>query len=118
MKKKKYKKIKNINIHINENENNRELEKYGAVVSFILVAKGILAFRECAHIVKIAKDTDCLVRLISGKKVGSSDSILSLVNLEIMPGKSLVLSIHGAKNKEAFTEIAKVIAGETDSNEK
>ena len=98
--KKTFKTIKNINIDVNS----KELEKYGAVVSFILVAKGVLAFREC--------------RLISGKKVGSSKSILSLVNLEIMPGKSLVLSIHGARNQEAFKEIAKIIAGETDSNEK
>ena len=111
--KKTLKKIDNINIDVNS----KELEKYGAVVSFIMVAKGVLAFRECAHIVKIAEDTGCLVRLISGKKIGNSKSILSLVNLEIVPGKSLVLSIHGARNQEAFTEIAKVIAGETDSNE-
>ena len=111
--KKNFNKVKNINMDVNS----KELEKYGAVVSFIMVAKGVLAFRECAHIVKIAEETGCLVRLISGKKVGSSNSILSLVNLEIAPGKSLVLSIHGARNQEAFKEIAKVIAGETDSNE-
>ena len=109
---------KYVNIdYTNYDANSKELEKYGAGVSFILVSKGILAFRECAHIVRIAEETGCLVRLISGKKVGSSKSILSLVNLEIMPGKSLVLSIHGARNKEAFKEISKVIAGETDSNE-
>ena len=95
-----------------------DLAKYGAVVSFIMVAKGILAFRECAHIVKIAEDKGCLVRIVSGKKVGTSKSILSLVNLEMMPGKSLVLSIHGARNQEAFHEIAEVINGETDSNKK
>ena len=103
---------KNYNV-ISEAE---ELAKYGAVVSFIMVAKGILGFRECAHIVKIAEDTGCLVRIISGKKVGSTKSILSLVNLEIAPGKSLVLSIHGARNEEAFHDISKIIGGETDSN--
>ncbi|MBR2178935.1 MAG: HPr family phosphocarrier protein [Selenomonadaceae bacterium] len=112
--KKTFKKVENINIDVSS----KELEKYGAVVSFIMVAKGILALRECAHIVKIAEETGCLVRLISGKKVGSSNSILSLINLEITPGKSLVLSIHGARNQEAFGKISKVIAGETDSNEK
>ncbi len=111
-----YKVINNRNYDIVREDN--ELEKFGAVVSFILVAKGILGFRECAHIVKIAEDTGCFVRLISGKKVGTTDSILSLVNLEIMPGKSLVLSIHGARNEEAFHEIVKVINGETDSNSK
>ena len=111
--KKTLKKIDNINVDLSS----KELEKYGAVVSFIMVAKGVLAFRECAHIVRIAEETGCLVRLISGKKVGSTKSILSLVDLEIMPGKSLVLSIHGARNQEAFHEISKVIAGETDSND-
>ena len=110
--KKALKKIDNINI------DGKDLEKYGAVVSFILVAKGVLAFRECSHIVKIAEETGCLVRLVSGKKVGSSNSILSLANLEITPGKSLVLSIQGVRNQEAFKEISKIIAGETDSNEK
>ena len=99
-------------------DESEELKKYGAVVSFIMVAKGILGFRECSHIVKIAEETGCLIRIISGKKTGSTKSILSLVNLEIMPGKSLVLSIHGARNEEAFHEVVKVINGETDSNTK
>ena len=99
------------------NENEEDLAKYGAVVSFMLVAKGILGFRECAHIVKIAEETGTLIRIISGKKIGTTKSILSLVNLEIAPGRSLVLSIHGARNQEAFHEVSKVIAGETDSNE-
>ena len=94
-----------------------EFEKYGAIVSFMLVAKGVLAFRECAHIVQIAEETGCLVRIVSGKKVGTTKSILSLVNLEIIPGKTLVLSIHGARNEDAFHEIIKVINGETDSND-
>ena len=110
-----YKLIKNKN---NDILGEREFEKYGAVVSFMLVARGILGFRECAHIVKIAEDTGCLVRIVSGKHVGTTKSILSLVNLEIAPGKTLVLSIHGARNEEAFHEIIKVINGETDSNEK
>ena len=99
------------------NESEEDLAKYGAVVSFMLVAKGILGFRECAHIVRIAEETGTLIRIISGKKIGTTKSILSLVNLEIAPGRSLVLSIHGARNQEAFHEVSKVIAGETDSNE-
>ena len=117
----KYKKIENKNYIVNDNKNNfneeEDLAKYGAVVSFILVAKGVLGFRECAHIVRIAEETGCLIRLISGKKIGTTKSILSLVNLEIVPNKSLVLSIHGAKNEEAFREVVKVINGETDSND-
>ena len=104
----------NNNKYYDESE---ELAKYGAVVSFMLIAKGVLGFRECAHIVKIAEETGTLIRIISGKNIGSSKSILSLVNLEVAPGKSLVLSIHGARNQEAFHEVSKIIAGETDGNE-
>ena len=85
-------------------------------VAFIMVAKGVLGFRESAHLVKVAEETGCSISIASGKKFGSTKSILSLVNLGIMAGKSLVLNIKGARNKEAFREVSKVIGGETDSN--
>ena len=85
-------------------------------VSFIMVAKGVLGFRENARIIKIAEETNCTIAIASGKKYGTSKSILSLVNLMIEPGKSLVLNIKGERNEEAFREVSKVIAGETDSN--
>ena len=85
-------------------------------VSFIMVSKGIIAFRESAHIIKVAEQTDCSISMASGKNFGTNKSILSLVNLRIMPGKSLVLNIKGERNDEAFREISKIISGETDSN--
>ena len=85
-------------------------------VSFILVSKGIIGFRESARLIKIAEDTDCTITIASGKKLGTTKSILSMVNLEIIPGKSLVLNIKGERNEEAFREASKVISGETDSN--
>ena len=85
-------------------------------VSFIRVAKGVIAFRESAHIIKVAQETDCEVTIASGKKLGTSKSILSLVNLGIVAGKSLVLNIKGERNDEAFREVSKIISGETDSN--
>ena len=85
-------------------------------VSFIMVAKGVLGFRESAHIVKIADETECSIKIASGKKFGTNKSILSLVNLGILSGKSLVLNIKGERNEEAFREISKIIGGETDSN--
>ena len=85
-------------------------------VAFIMVAKGVLAFRESAHLIKVAEETGCSISIASGKKFGSTKSILSLVNLVIVPGKSLVLNIKGERNEEAFREVAKIIGGETDSN--
>ena len=86
-----------------------------SVVSFILVAKVILGFRECAQIVKIAKDTNCKVEIASGMKTGTSDSILSLVSLEIVADKSLVMTIKGERNEEAFKSISKILTGKTES---
>lgn len=85
-------------------------------VSFIMVSKGVLGFRESAHLIKIAEDTNSIISIASGKKYGSTKSILSLVNLGINKGKSLVLNIKGERNEEAFREISKIIGGETDSN--
>ena len=81
-----------------------------------MVAKGVIGFRESAHIVKVAEDTNTSISIASGKKFGTSKSILSLVNLGLMAGKSLVLNIKGERNEEAFREVSKIIAGETDGN--
>ena len=87
------------------------------VVSFILVAKAKLCFRECAKIVKIAEDTNCFVEIASGTKSGNSESILSLVNLEIKEDKSLVLTIKGENNEAAFRRISKVINGTSEEED-
>ena len=85
-------------------------------VSFIMVAKGVIGFRESAHIVRVADETNCSISIASGKNFGTSKSILSLVNLGINSGKSLVLNIKGERNEEAFREVSKIISGETDGN--
>ena len=105
-----YKNSKNINRRVTP------AKADAAEVSFIMVAKGVIGFRESAHIVKTADDTDCTISIASGKKFGTNKSILSLVNLGITAGKSLVLNIKGERNEEAFREIAKIIGGETDGN--
>lgn len=94
-----------------------EVEKIPAVVSFRMVSKIKLCFRECASIVKVASDTACFVEIASGTKEGNSDSILSLVNLAVTAGQSLLLKIHGDNNKEAFTRISKIISGESEAEE-
>ena len=115
-------KVKNINTIITNKEAmslakkakktvEKAAEKIPAVVSFILVSKIKLCFRECAAIVKVAEDTGCLIEIASGTKSGTSDSILSLVNLAVTADKSLVLTIHGENNHEAFSRVSKIISG-------
>ena len=81
------------------------------VVSFIMVSKVNLCFRECAKIVKAAEETDCLIEIASGSKSGTTESILSMVNLEIGVDKSLVLTIRGERNAEAFRKVSKILNG-------
>ena len=86
------------------------------VVSFILVSKVKLCFRECAKIVKVAEETNCLIEIASGTKSGSTESILSLVNLGILDGKSLVLTIKGKNNEEAFRRVSKILNGSAEES--
>ena len=88
-----------------------------SVVSFILVSKVKLCFRECAKIVKVAEETGCLIEIASGTKSGDTSSILSLVNLEIGIDKSLVLTIKGERNEEAFHRVSKIINGTAEEEE-
>ena len=107
-----YKVIKNKNHEVESDKTSVEKSKAkvsAKTVSFILVAKNTLGFRECARIVNIAKETKCKVKIASGSKIGTSDSMLSLVALEIVAEKSLVLTISGSRNDEAFREISKII---------
>ena len=103
----------------NDNEN-KVAEKVSAspavatvanVISFMLVSKVKLCFRECAKIVKIAEETGCLIEIASGTKSGTSESILSLVNLEIGIDKSLVLTVKGEQKENALLRVSKVING-------
>ena len=93
----------------------KAVEKSVAAVSFILVSKIKLCFRECAAIVKAAEETGCLIEIAAGTKSGTSDSILSLVNLAVTADKSLVLTIHGENNHEAFNRVSKILSGENES---
>ena len=110
-----YKVIKNKKSRVEPKETeviNPTIGTSTGTVSFILVAKNTLGFRECAAIVNIAKETNCTVKMASGKKSGTSASILSLVSLGIVAEKSLVLTIKGERNEEAFRGISKIISGE------
>lgn len=92
----------------------KNLNKVSNAMSFILVAKVTLGFRECAKMVKIAQDTGCKFEIASGSKTGTSDSILSLTMLEISADKSLVLTVKGDRAEDALKGISKIISGEVE----
>lgn len=110
-----YKVIKNKNYKSKEKDTpviNPIIGTSTGTISFILVSKNTLGFRECASIINIAKETDCKVKIVSGKKSGTSESILSLIGLGITPDKRLVLTINGDRNEEALLEISQIISGD------
>lgn len=65
------------------------------MVSFLRVTQKVIGFRECSKLVQIARDTDTIIKLISEKKQGTTESILSLVTLGLAAGTSIVLEIDG-----------------------
>jgi len=84
----------------------------GNIVSFLLVAKTTVGFRESAGLVAAAKHTGCVIRLAAGKNSGSSESIFSLARMGITAGTSVVLTIEGEAREAAFHEVQKILNGE------
>ncbi len=71
----------------------------------------VLGFRESARLVAIAKETSCVISITSGKKHGSTKSMLSLVSMALREGTPIVLSITGKDTWAAFHECIDVLAG-------
>ena len=94
------------------NNNNKVIDtKISASVSFMMVAQNVLGARESSRVMKIADETKTTIKITSGKKSGNSKSIISLMNLGILPGKSLVLSIEGENTQEAFHKFKELMSG-------
>ena len=98
--------------HARSHMNRCRAKKERTTVSFLLVAKATLGFRESARLVEIAKETGCMLRLAAGKRSGSSESIYSFVHMGLIAGQSVVLTIEGEAREEAFHEVQKVLNGE------
>ena len=83
------------------------------MVSFLRVTQKVIGFRECSKLIQIANETDTIIKLISGKKQGTTESILSLVTLGLSAGTSIVLEIDGrsefADKHTAFHSALEVI---------
>lgn len=60
----------------------------------------IVGFRECAMLINIANKTNTRIELHANGKVGSTDSIISLVQLGIKENSGVVFSIEGKNQVE------------------
>ena len=83
------------------------------MVSFVRVTEKVMGFRECSRLVAISKSTNTRIKLISGKKSGTSDSILSLTTMGLVAGSHIVMEIEGLDENSdkhaAFHEALEVI---------
>ncbi|MBR2216185.1 MAG: HPr family phosphocarrier protein [Selenomonadaceae bacterium] len=90
------------------NENMREGMRLAPVVGLV---KQNICFRECAKIIKIAEETGCHISITAGSRKGTTDSLLSLVQLGLTPGRTVVLSATGQAPELAFRDCLKVLDG-------
>ena len=78
--------------------------------------KCMLGLRESARLVAIARKTGCVIQLAAGKKSGTTESMLSLIQMGLREGTSVVLSIQGMDSRAAFHECVKVLDGQSVDN--
>lgn len=76
---------------------------------FVYSAKKRICFREAASIMQIAQDRKSKITIEANDKIGSSTSILSIINLGIMPGDSCILRAEGENPELALSDIIKVL---------
>ncbi|MBR2216639.1 MAG: HPr family phosphocarrier protein [Selenomonadaceae bacterium] len=76
------------------------------------LVKQKICFRECAKLIKIAEETGCRISITAGSRKGSTDSLLSLVQLELTPGRTVVLSASEASAARAYRDCLRVLDGE------
>lgn len=90
--------------------NSRERTKKDAQpISSLMITHGVLGFRESAQLVKLANESGCTIRLASGTKSGSTDSVLSLTSMGLSAGHSVVLSVDGRDKIAALDGCAKIL---------
>ncbi len=69
-----------------------------------------MCFREAARIAKIAKETECVIYFETKNGKGSSESILSLVKLEMKPEYTVVVTAKGKFPELAYSKCIKLFA--------
>lgn len=87
------------------------------VIVFPRVARKHVCFRECATLIRIGEETGCVIHISSGEKRGSTESLISLLRMEIQPGTSLTLTIQGNDTYTAFHRCTELLDGNKQEEE-
>ncbi len=78
---------------------------------FCCVVRQVMCLRRCASLIRIAEKTGCRIQIASGGQEGSTESILSLLRMELQPGTVVVLFICGNRKMDAFHESLSLLRG-------
>lgn len=92
--------------------NKRKKPDYNVIV-FPRVAKRPICFRECAKLIRIAEGTGCSIHLSAGQKHGSTESLISLLRLEIRENVSVTFTIRGKDTYTAFHQCTDLLEGKS-----
>jgi phosphotransferase system HPr (HPr) family protein len=67
-----------------------------------LVAPFPLGFRECSKLCSIASETNATITVFHNQQQGSSDSILSLIQLAVHKNDTVTLAVSSEQPRESY----------------
>ena len=82
--------------------------------TYFAVTKCVIGFREASRLVKIAEENACVIKLVAGNAIGTTNSILSIIKMGIKADTSLglgIVALDGGNATNAFAECHKVLSG-------
>ena len=82
-------------------------------VSYFTITKCNIGFREASQLVAIAEANGSVIKLVSGKTVGTTKSILSIIKMGVKADASVGFFIVGGNGdaKAVFAECREVLSG-------
>ena len=91
----------------------RNAAKGNGAVSYFTVTKQTIGFREASRLVSIAENSGSVIKLVAGRTVGTTKSILSIIKMGIKANTSVGLFVVGNGNdtKAVFAECLRVFSG-------
>ena len=84
--------------------------KSGAV-SYFIITKCTIGFREASRLVQIANETSSVIRIVAGRSTGNASSILSVIKMGIKENTPIAVSIMHGDTTAAFNKCLAVFNG-------